>query len=229
MQKIHLLLMLALVLLSCTSTRNTKWQAWKEDFRVMPTEDSKFVGVAYEKADFVTAYPRLDSAVIGEIGINRVEVPRAVGRVRLGNSSWWALVALFGPGEASSHWQYYLLPVDSLSGKVGKAEWLTEVVQECEGYLDACESWLQDIDGDGNLELVRRCLSYGIPNSGAEYCAEGYPPTWQTEVMSFQKGAFASCASCHIDSTKFLISEEARMREAFIQGGHADMLPRSAR
>jgi hypothetical protein len=226
MQKLKLLTIPILMILSCSVTRSSRWQEWKKDFPVIVQEELGFVGVGPEKLELVETYPKLDSTLIKEIGIMRIERPRAVGRIRMGDSSWWALVTLMGPGEASDHWQYFLLPMDSSSGKVGKAEWLTEVVSECQGYLDACESWLHDLNNDGKYELIRRCLTYGVPNPDAEYCTDGIAPVWETEVLSFQDGSFSPCPTCKVDTASFPISEEASMRSAFVNSGHEDMLPR---
>lgn len=212
-------------LLACRPSQPLKSHAFEQDFPKL-FGIPHFVGINSDSTNFIEAQPALDSSLVQAIDIHRPFIPRAIGKMRLGETPWWALITLLGPGEASEHAQYFLLPFDSAAGKVGKPVWMTEVTSECLGDIHACEAWLNDTNGDGAVELIRRCVAYGIPNPGAEYCAAGYSPVYSTEVLSFENGAFTPCPTCTIDTLQFPMAQTSEMRKAFQTSGYAHMLPR---
>ena len=213
--------------LGCPSTNSGPWDQWRQTFKPLDKGTHHFVAYEMHTPETddarISRLPILPSNLQSHVPEVDFDSARAVARCPIGTGPWHALIAMVGPGEASDHWRYILLPVDSSNGQVGEALTLAKTSGDC--GLDILESWLQDLDNNGTMEVVSRTLSYAVPDPEGEYCQEGAKPEYETTLLKFNGGNFKETPPKKIDPKDYPLAAEKAMAEAFRSAGYEYMLP----
>lgn len=150
--------------------------------------------------------------------------PRAAFKFEISPGGYWGLVCHVEPGEASSHWGYRLLPFDPKTAEYGASIPLSMRMGECTGE-EILESWIKDLDHDGDFEILLRSVSYQVPDPQGEYCQDGWSPVFRSSILEFRDGKFLTRKMDAGMAAQYKLSATADIRANYENAGFGHMLP----
>lgn len=215
-----------LPMMACTNS--PQWSKITEYFPEKSIQAEHFAPLdseTYAKSAEFKSAKTLDDLYIQMLdATHRDYEQKADFRLSIDGKNAWALICRIGPGEASSHFETVLLPFDNEKGEYGPAILLAQRYQDCETNIT--ESWIQDFDKNGTLDILTRNLEYAVPDPEGEYCQAGIAPKFKYEILEWKNGEFEK-SSQNLDLNSFKMDAEPEMQKAFLSAGYANMLSKS--
>lgn len=142
----------------------------------------------------------------------RTGLPRAAFRFEMGQEGLTGLVCLVPPGESSNHWGKRLLVYDLNSSEYAPWENLAEANEDC--TVSVTESWVIPGVKNENAKLVRKTMTYALPNPEIEGCEKTIRPNVEEVQLDFGMGAWLLSKNV-IPSEKYKMKEAAKVESAF--------------